>query len=352
MINTLRVKGYRCLQDVEVALTPFHAFIGPNDSGKSTILGAIRTLGVAAGVPSDPTSTMGWLRAQLFPGAKTILMEAQTGDEASPFRIKVENGGARISIGDAPPLWTFDEDSGGGSTSAAVPYQAALTKLSRTMLVRLNQAALRSTSPILTEAEAATFPEASDVALAGVLEVLQSRADGALGTITEELQELFPTVAKLQVPTVSLENGEKGKAIRLVLRGGQTVDAQGISEGMLYYLAVVALARLGLPQVLLVEEPENGLHPARIVEVVKILREAAKGRTQVIMATHSPLVINEMKEDEVTLVTRSVETGTLCTPIVKTKSFVDRSKVYSLGELWLSYANGSDEKDLVEGTNS
>ena len=69
---------------------------------------------------------------------------------------------------------------------------------------------------------------------------------------------------------------------------------------------------------------------------------------QVIIATHSPLVINEMRSNEVTVVTRD-ESETHCKSIGKTPGFAERSKVYALGELWLSYANGKDEAPLLKG---
>ena len=55
-----------------------------------------------------------------------------------------------------------------------------------------------------------------------------------------------------------------------------------------------------------------------------------------------------MKPGEVTVVTRD-ETGTHCKPIGETPGFADRFKVYALGELWLSYANGKDEAPLLKG---
>lgn len=42
-IERLRVRGFRCIQEVDFALTPLHALIGPNDSGKSTLLEALRS---------------------------------------------------------------------------------------------------------------------------------------------------------------------------------------------------------------------------------------------------------------------------------------------------------------------
>lgn len=85
---------------------------------------------------------------------------------------------------------------------------------------------------------------------------------------------------------------------------------------------------------------------------MKILREMSS-KTQVIVATHSPLVINCLNADEVTIVTRpSVEDGTKVTPIRSTPNFEKRSSVFALGELWLSYADGVLEAPLIQGRKS
>ena len=78
-----------------------------------------------------------------------------------------------------------------------------------------------------------------------------------------------------------------------------------------------------------------------------MLRSVAESGTQVVMATHSPLVVNELRPDEVTVVTRTAEHGTLVTPLEDTPHFAERSRVYELGELWLRYANGRDEAPLL-----
>ena len=44
MITKLRVKNFKALRDVEISLTPIHVLIGPNDSGKTSILDAIAAL--------------------------------------------------------------------------------------------------------------------------------------------------------------------------------------------------------------------------------------------------------------------------------------------------------------------
>jgi predicted ATPase len=115
---------------------------------------------------------------------------------------------------------------------------------------------------------------------------------------------------------------------------------------MLYWLAFAVLPYLQPVPLILIEEPENGLHPSRIGEVMRVLRDISH-TSQVIIATHHPLVINELQSDEVTLITRTPEQGTIATPLSSTKNFEQRSKVYALGELWLNYADGDFESDLV-----
>jgi predicted ATPase len=44
MITKLKVKNFKALRDVEIDLTPIHVLIGPNDSGKTSILDALAAL--------------------------------------------------------------------------------------------------------------------------------------------------------------------------------------------------------------------------------------------------------------------------------------------------------------------
>ncbi len=44
MITKLRIKNFKALRDVEIDLTPIHVLIGPNDSGKTSILDALAAL--------------------------------------------------------------------------------------------------------------------------------------------------------------------------------------------------------------------------------------------------------------------------------------------------------------------
>jgi predicted ATPase len=162
--------------------------------------------------------------------------------------------------------------------------------------------------------------------------------------LNEQITRLFPGVRSIQLTNPSTGT----KAIGVKLTDGTVVPAELMSEGLLYYLAFAILQHVDPTALLLIEEPENGLHPARIAEVMRVLR-AISGKTQVVLATHSPLVINELRPEEVTVVTRDKARGTQAVLLKDTHDFEERSKVYALGELWLSYANGEDEAPLLLG---
>jgi predicted ATPase len=174
-----------------------------------------------------------------------------------------------------------------------------------------------------------------------VYDAIITRELDAYIRIGKRLATLFPTVKGLRIKNIS----DSEKALGVQLLDGTEVGADFMSEGMLYYLAYAAIPHLQPTALLLIEEPENGLHPARIVEVMGVLREVSK-TTQVILATHSPLVINELAPNEVTVLRRTPELGTKATLIKDTPNFDERAKVYALGELWVSYADGDFEAPL------
>jgi len=158
--------------------------------------------------------------------------------------------------------------------------------------------------------------------------------DKTFDKIRTRVRELFPTVKRVGVRPIS----QTQLVMETELIDGTVVTAARMSEGLLYYLAFAVLPRLAPSPVVLIEEPENDLHPARIGEVIGALRahSSATG-TQILRSTHSPLAINELSPDEVTVLTRpSTQKGTQAVPIRQTHNFAERSGGYSLGELGLA----------------
>ncbi len=373
-LQDLHIKNYGCIQDASLTLSPLHALIGPNDSGKTTILRAIETLACVVDADAKPSAVLTGLIKSSTRRSDSLLkmaVSAQTelrksapkplyvSETAKGLEDKVVfefcapqqmNRMARWrsfwgeSIDEIESKGWFDCDWDKASDFKYAYFPEGLFTLKNCTVLRLDPDALRTPRPLLAEGALIRFDDERGLGLPAVYDAIQNRDIQSFLDLNAEIKKLFP-----DVKSIRLKNPTAGtKSIAITLLDGTDIEAEHMSEGMLYYLAFAALRYIDQPAILLIEEPENGLHPARIVEVMRVLRELSK-TTQIILATHSPLVINELEPHEVSVITRSRETGTRATLIKDTANFEERAKVYALGELWLSYANGIDEAPLISG---
>lgn len=120
------------------------------------------------------------------------------------------------------------------------------------------------------------------------------------------------------VDFVSVERDEVRRLYTLYLHhfDGTSHPAQSLSDGTLRFLALAVLEQDPETKgIICLEEPENGIHPARIPSMINLLKEFAVDSTievditnplrQVIINTHSPTVVANVGQDE--LVTASIQ---------------------------------------------
>ncbi|MBI4771709.1 MAG: AAA family ATPase, partial [Chloroflexi bacterium] len=109
-----------------------------------------------------------------------------------------------------------------------------------------------------------------------------------------------------------------------------------LSDGILRFLFLTTvLASPTPPPLIAIDEPETGLHPSMLPLVAELAAEASK-RTQVILTTHSPQLLNAFSEyPEITTVAewRAGKTVLRRLPADKLAKWLEH---YQLGELMLS----------------
>jgi len=116
-------------------------------------------------------------------------------------------------------------------------------------------------------------------------------------------------------------------------------SAHQLSDGTLRFICLVTLLQSPeLPRIVVLDEPELGLHPFAIVQLAGMLRSAAVDH-QVVVATQSVTLINQFELSELIVVERSDGASNFTRP--DPESLQAWLEDYSLGELW--------EKNLLGG---
>jgi energy-coupling factor transporter ATP-binding protein EcfA2 len=134
-------------------------------------------------------------------------------------------------------------------------------------------------------------------------------AERVYGRLANRLSELIDDVHLIKV-----DRDEKRELLTLQVcgRDGTLHPARALSDGTLRFLAL-AVIELD-PEfhgVLCLEEPENGIHPARIPAMLSLLQDIATDASsqigtdnplrQVIVNTHSPTVVAQVPEDSLVM---------------------------------------------------
>ena len=126
-----------------------------------------------------------------------------------------------------------------------------------------------------------------------------------------------------------------GGTIQVVfLEGKFTIPATRLSDGTLRYLCLLAILYDPTPPPLIcIEEPELGLHPDILPKLADHL-VAASQRTQIIVTTHSDILVDAMTErPEVVVVCEKHEGSTQMRRLSRDDLAVWLEK-YRLGQLW------------------
>ena len=104
------------------------------------------------------------------------------------------------------------------------------------------------------------------------------------------------------------------------------------SDGTIRFICLAtSLLQPDLPSTIVIDEPELGLHPYAI-EILAELIKAASKKTQVIVATQSPPLIDNFSPEDIIVVNR--EKGASTFRRLETKELSEWLEEYSLGDLW------------------
>jgi predicted ATPase len=376
-IETLRVKNFRALRDIEMTrVTPLTVLLGPNGSGKSTVFDVFVFLSecFTEGIRRawDKRGRFRQLRSRGGNGPIVIelkyrerrkvtpityhleiderrqgpivareWMQWTRGTGGKPFRfLDYEEGQGKVISGDIPELQ--DRRTEVPLTSADVLAVNTLGQLAGNPRVQaLREFVTGWHLSYLSASAARGNPEAGAQErlsqtgdnLPNVIQYLREQHSTRLDEIFARLRRRVPRLEKFDAEV--LQDGR----LLLTLKDApfeEPVLARFASDGTLKLLAyLIQLHDPTPPPLIGIEEPENFLHPRLLPELAEECDQAS-GRTQLIVTTHSPFFIDRLRPEQVRVIYRD-EKG--YSRIVRTADMPGIGAFMadgaSLGDLWM-----------------
>jgi len=351
MIKTLHIKNFKSLRDVRLNLGALNIFMGANASGKSNIFDALRVLqgignGFTAGEIFDgkPKSATSEIWEGIRGGSSHAAFK---GNESEPVSFEVETAlfpptsssrGETRKITFAAPkdmrlpfTWTphwLENEKRIGMHEMTARLARSLANMQRFEPI---PATLREYSKLQSVSRMGEHGE-NFAAL-----IQKIRGDSATkDAYLSWLKQLRPA----EVDDVITLEGAVGEKMFALKEGGRVFPAPVLSDGTLRFAAIAAaFFQPDMPELLAIEEIENGIHASRLRLLVELLRGRAESQaTQVIVTTHSPVVLAWLHEREyahVFFCKRDGETGaSQILPLAEIPRFTEIAKRQPVGDLF------------------
>jgi predicted ATPase len=356
-ITQIEAKNFRCLRDVHQRLGTFHILVGPNASGKTTFFDVFALLGrlvsngleaaiserthnladlfwgkigtyfelaIEAQIPESKRQSLpqsfAKIRYQITIGIEkshsetSILAESVflTGPSSQRLVIKKETQQDHFypEVSSKNPILSFrlgPQRSAFGNLpedESQFPVTVWFKNLLTTGIQPfvLNSQLMRQPSP---PGQSRRFkPDGSN--LPWIIDQLQKQTLENYQDWITHLQTACEDIEEIQT-IVRPEDRHRYLVIRY--QGGLAVPSWMASDGTLRLLALTLPAYLPhLSGIYLVEEPENGIHPRAVETVYQSLSSVYDA--QVLLATHSPIILSTAKVEDILCFAKTKEGGT------------------------------------------
>jgi predicted ATPase len=357
LLDYITIEGFKSIALMpRLALRPINVVIGANGSGKSNFIGVFAFLHeIREGRLREYVAVAGGAEKVLHFGSKTteeiyidvlfasgvnrryeLKLRPTADDELHPsYECAHEKVGAG-NYGTAFLPLNQGREAGISSRHVLPEAQTVQDHLGSWQVYHLEES---SSMHKTAKVDDNRFLRPDGANLPALLYYLREKHAASYDLIVRTVQRVAPFFddflldpRQLQPEDIKLEWRHK--------RSDQYFGASSLSDGTLRF---IALATLFLqpeeyrPSVILVDEPELGLHPYAIEMLASLVRQASV-TTQVILSTQSSLLLDHFEPEDV-LVADRVDGGTQLTRLESSK-LAKWLEDYSLGQLWERMSSG------------
>lgn len=354
-LETITIQGFKSINSIQnLDLKPINIVIGPNGSGKSNFIGVFSFLhAIREGRLQEYVVKAGGANRILHFGSKVtskLYLKISFAGEINQYSIGLEptETDELVPSSEFTYFWNKQYSYPISYSVPRVGKEAGICNekitnrvsqyvrdhLDKWRVYHFHDTSTSSPMKKTMDVNDNRFLRPDGSNIAGFLYYLQQKHENSYDMIKKTVQRVAPffedfllSPQKLNPEKIRLEWRHKGS--------DDYFDASSLSDGTLRFIALTTLflqPDTYRPSVILVDEPELGLHPYAITLLASLIKQASI-RTQVIISTQSPLLLDHFEPEDV-LVAERIEGGTTLTRLESSENLDKWLEDYSLGQLW------------------
>lgn len=348
MLNRVIIDGYKSIQHTDVELRPINILIGSNGVGKTNFISFFKLINIIYEQRLH-NYTMQNSAERLFHYGLKQTSELKGylafGDNAYEVRLQARDNGS---------LFIAEERSYYQSSSFNISnIDESQIKNSSTYRDRWLRDYLQSYkifhfhdtskgAPLRSSANINDnrYLKTDGSNLPAFLFMLQEKYPKTLRRIELIIRSVMPYFGNFSLAPSLLDESQINLQWSDIENNEKYFDANDLSDGSIRFIALATLLlQPTLPKVIIIDEPELGLHPTAIVKLAGMIKSVASRGCQIIVSTQSVNLINNFDAEDIITVDRKDKQSTFNR--LNNDTLQHWLNDYSLGELWTkSIING------------
>lgn len=353
MIERIVIQNYKSIRDARIDLKEINILIGENGAGKSNFISFFELVKALFDQRlSSYMLTNGGINAQLYQGLKhsgfisgiidydnthafVFELKPRQGEKAyisyTGNLINTTSERSKIYHRWDKNIWDKDAEESKISDDAYAGSKYLKKLLESFIVYHFHDTGKTSPMRQSCAIDDNAFLRYDASNLPAVLYRLKETDQKAFTLIENTIRSIAPYFKRFKLAPMSIDPTK----IKLEWEENASdmyLDAFSLSDGTLRFIALsTLLLQTRLPETIIIDEPELGLHPAAMTKLGALIKMASK-RTQIILATQSLELINNFSIDDLIIVGRDGNQSTFNR--LKESDFNLWLESYSPGELW------------------
>lgn len=341
MVKQITIKGYKSFKEQTIQLTGLNILIGSNGAGKSNFLSFFELLGYAFEQRLAPyVASRGGVDRLLFQGRKaTEQIYAQLSMENNSYGLILQESDGKLIV--AREILGYHNDLqiiNEFSPEAAIKYYSGMTRGAyiKSYLSQIRKFHFHDTgrrSPFASECHVQNdaymlYSHGENIAV--ILYRILNESPLTYKRIVKVIQSIAPYFLDFffsisEAGTMRLQWRDKYSEI--------VFGPNDLSDGTLRFIALVTLfMQPNLPSVVIIDEPELGLHPTAIQKLAGLMKSAEARGCQIIAATQSADLISNFEPEDI--ITVGLDDGQSKLERLSNEGLSNWLREYTLGDLW------------------